>query len=320
MNEERMAILRMVSEGKITTDEAEALLKSLGSEKKTDEPQPQERRRGKRRGPRPPRPPKPPKPPRGFRRPDMGNFDMGNFADGMNEFAQEMSQFAHNVAGDVIHSVRDNFDAFDREFEEFDENFDVSPQTIEIEPNTTLIIKSNDGSVMLLGTDEPTLSISGAPKMHYKVHRQGNRVEIKSKRFATTLIVHVPRNVQQLNVKTQLSSVVAEDLMLGPQDIQIQTQVGSVDLNLGIITDGRILVKTQVGNVKLAVSEQAAFDFKASKTMGNIDVDMPLADVTEGNGYLMGSYNGGGAKIRVASQVGGIQLGVAELQGEEVAG
>ena len=42
--------------------------------------------------------------------------------------------------------------------------------------------------------------------------------------------------------------------------------------------------------------------------MGNIKSHFPFDEVEEASGYLLGLHNGGGAKIRLISQVGNIKI------------
>ena len=317
MNEERMAILSMVAEGKITVDEAEALLQSLGSPEET-QPRHQYKRkerreRRERRGRRPPRPPRPPRAPR----------VPEEFIEGMHRFKEGMGHFVHDVVNDVVEGVQEGFEAFEFEFEDFDEAFDTSPQTITVAPETSLVIKNEQGSLTIIGTDEPVLSVSGAPRQHYKLQHHRNQITIKSTRFGAALTVHVPRNVTQLGVKSQLSAVVAKNFHRLPRDIQIKTQTGNIDLELGTIAEGRILLKTQTGRVRLSLSEQSAFDLKASKAIGEIETGYPLEVIEQGPGYLYGNRNGGGAKIRLATQVGHIEIASAltsEVEQDEFEG
>ena len=95
MQEERMKILQMVAEGKISADEAETLLRSLGSKQQQNQ-RTRQQRREHRHGPRVPRPPKPPKAPR-----------MNQFTAEINNFTQGIERFVEGMVGDVVGGVTD---------------------------------------------------------------------------------------------------------------------------------------------------------------------------------------------------------------------
>lgn len=307
MQEERMKILQMVAEGKISADEAETLLRSLGSKQQQTQRNRQQRREHRHGpgAPRPPKPPKPPKPPR-----------MGQFTTEINNFTQGIERFVEGMVGDVVggvtEAVRDNFDSFtkdfDQEFEDFDQAFDLSPTSLAVEPDTALFIKNEDGLLTLVSSDEPALKISGAPAHHYRLHQKNGRIELHNNRFGLNLTIHIPREVTQLSIQTELSAVMAMGLTHAPRDLQIKSQVGRIDLNLGTVTAGRVLLKTEASPINLVLSEQSAFDLKASKTMGDIKAHFPFDEVEQAAGYLSGSMNGGGAKIRLISAVGEIKI------------
>lgn len=279
MKEERMAILRMVAEGKINAEEAEMLLEALGGQEKTARQRGRARRK-ERRGRR------------------------GDFARGMEDFVQGM---VHDVVGSTHDAVGRAFESFEKEFDFFDQELDSTPQTIPVSPGTTLSIKSNSGALTLFGTDEPELKVSGALKRHYKIRRNEQAIEIKANRFGAALTVHVPRAVERLGVNTNLGEIIARNFGPELKEIGIRTHTGNIALEMGTVTDGRILLKSHTGVVKLMLSEQSACEIKASTAhIGEIETELPL-DITErGMGYLIGTLNGGGAKIRLATHTGEI--------------
>ncbi len=293
MKEERMAILRMVAEGKINADEAEILLEALGRPKeKTKERRSRQHRRG-RRGHRVPRPPRMPK--------------------GMGDFVESADNFARDLTDSIVDSVQESLGAFEREFESFEQSFDSSPYITSVSPGTTLLIKSQAGGVTLFGTDEEALKVSGPLKKHYKVKQHHDKIEIKVKRFEAALTVHIPRSVERLIVKTQLGEVIGQNFTNSLQDILVKTQTGSINLAIGTITEGRIRLVSQTGQVKLRLSERSACEIKAAAAhMGEIETDLPLTAMQHGIGYLKGTLNGGGAKVHLETQTGGIFIEATE--------
>ena len=306
MQEERMKILQMVADGKISADEAETLLRSLGSKQQQRQRQ---RRREHRHGPRPPRPPKPPK------APNMGQFaaDIDNFTQGVERFVEGFVEgTVNNVVGGVAKAVRENVGSFanefDQEFEDFDRAFDMSPTVIPIEPETSLDITNESGSLTFVSHDEPSLKITGAPKYQYHLNQKAGHIDLRNKRFGLDLTIHLPREVTQLSVRTEVSSIMALGLRQTPRDLQLKSEVGSIDVNLGTITTGRVLLKGEASRINLTLSEQSAVDVKASLGMGELDIRFPFNEVDQGPGYFSGSLNGGGAKVRVMSQHGEINI------------
>jgi len=285
MREERMAILRMVAEGKITADEAETLLDALGAEPEATFAHHRQRLRH-----RLPRPPRSPRPPRGARR-----FIMG------------MENFAHDLAESVAGSIEDSLGPFDEEFDFFEQEFDSTPSSISVSPGTTLIIKSHGGALTLFGTDEPNLKISGALRGHYKIRQHEDKIEIKAKRFGAALTIHVPRTVERLNIKTNLGEIIARNFTDTLKEAQIRTHTGNIGFETRAITAGKIGLKSHTGMIKLNVPSQSACNIQAiAHSMGDIETDLPLEDIEQGMGYLKGSLNGGGADIRLVTHTGSI--------------
>lgn len=294
MKEERMAILRMVAEGKISADEAETLLEALGASEETTEGRRQHRHR-RHRGPRPPRPPRPPR--------------------GIGRFAEDMEHFAEGLAESISESVQEGLGSFDdegdffREGDFFKQEFDASPQNLTIEPGTTLEVKTHSGALALFGTDEPQLKISGAHRRHYKIQQNGNRVQVKANRFGAALTIHIPRTVEQLSIKNHLGEIVARNLTASLKEIDIKSHTGSIALETGAIRDGKIWIKSHTGVIKVALSPQAACHVEAvADHMGEVETNLPLENLERGVGYLKGTLNGGGADIRLSTHTGRIQV------------
>jgi len=291
MKEERMAILRMVAEGKISADEAETLLEALGASEETTEGRRQQR--GHRyRGPRLPRPPRPPRPPRG-----------------VGQFVEDMEHFAEGLAESISESVQEGLGIFDDEGDFFQQEFDAAPQNLTIEPGTALEVKTHSGALTLFGTDEPHLKISGAHRRHYKIQQNGNRVQVKANRFGAALTIHIPRAVEQLSIKNHLGEIVARNLTASLKEIGIKSHTGSIALETGAIRDGKIWIKSHTGVIKLALSPQAACHIEAvADHLGEVETNLPLENLERGVGYLKGTLNGGGADIRLSTHTGRIQV------------
>jgi DUF4097 and DUF4098 domain-containing protein YvlB len=273
MKEERMAILRMVAEGKISADEAETLLQALGS----SQPEPGPRRRSERRQ-------------RGKR---SWNWPVD----------------VEHMVEETVGFVDDVVESFEKEFSFFDKEFDSSPQTVQISAGTTLVVKAQSGNINLIGTDSADLQISGAVRWQYKVEREKQVVQVKAKHFGANLTVHVPTAVSQIIVKSHLGQVIGRGLGNQLKDIQIKTQTGNIALELGTITEGRILLKSQVGQIKLRLPKESTAEVRAATHhMGDIETNLPLTKLERGSGYLKGMLNDGGADIRLATHTGGIMI------------
>ena len=291
MKEERLAILRMVAEGKINAEEAEMLLEALGGPEKGAREQARAWRKQRR---------------------------------GRDDFTRGMGNFMHGIMQDVVGSVNEAmgsaFNSFEKEFEFFDQEFDAAPEIITVSPGTTLGIESNSGALTLFGSDEPRLKISGTLKRHYSIKQQDDKVIVKANRFGVALTVHVPRAVERLMVKTNLGEILARNFTNSLKEVQIETHTGNIGLEIGPVREGRFMLKSHTGLIKLILSEQSACSIKASAThLGEIETTLPLEVSERGAGYLVGTLNGGGAKIGLTTHTGEIFIEPAR-QGSRGAG
>jgi len=305
MREERMAILRMVAEGKITADEAETLLAALGSQDEgaTQHQQRHQRRRG--RGRSRGRFPKPPKPPKSLR--------------GMGRFAADMEHFAEDLAGTITESLQEGLGFWDEDGDLFQGQFDTSPETVSVEPGTTLEIKTNSGAITLLGSDEPALMISGGLRQHYKIQQSGRKIEVKAKRFGTALTLHVPRTVERMQVKTNLGEITLRNFTNALKEAHLKTNTGNILFETGVVADGKIWLKSNTGLIRLLLSAQSACNLKAAVShMGEIRTNLQLDGLDRGPGYLKGTLNGGGADVRLVTNTGEIRLLNAEAPDQEL--
>ncbi|MSS70198.1 MAG: hypothetical protein EXS64_01785 [Candidatus Latescibacteria bacterium] len=87
---------------------------------------------------------------------------------------------------------------------------------------------------------------------------------------------------------------------------------------MGTVTQGAVHLASHVGAIRLRLSPASAFEVRAVvDQMGKVHADLPLQIVEEGAGFLHGKLNGGGADIRLKTNIGEIHIGPSEGKGHE---
>lgn len=330
MNEERLAILRMVAEGKITADEAAQLLDALKEAQRRSETAhraseptykydykynyyPEYDR------------------PRGERHRHRDQFD----------WQSKFTGLASGLAG-----------MFDGLFQQWED------QTLDIPEGSEVTISCTAGNLTVRGTDSGQMRVSTgeeacgplflAPRIH--VDRERKRVDITS--TTHNLTVEIPwqtvalqarvtggmlhlsdlsaslvLNVAggHLHVKDITGAIAAKvvggqaDLTdLRSSDLDVNVRGGSVAVTMRTITDGRVTLKTVGGNVVLRLPAASAFDVEADAKPGHIRTNLPIT-VQAGPfaEELRGTYNGGGATVRLSARAGNVEIDLTESPATE---
>lgn len=312
MDEERMAILRMVAEGKITADEAAQLLDALRESQRRSE-YADDRPHGERHG----------------RRPE-DRFDW------QEKFASKFAAFSAKAADRAFAVVDDLFQHWE-------------DQTIDLPEGSNVTISCTAGNLTVRGTDSGQMRVSAnggafGPRMlapRIQVDREAKRVAITSTThnltvelpwqavavqaqgvggnmtlsdLSASLALHVAGG--HLHV-TNVTGAIAAKAVGGQADLtdirssslDVTVMGGSVSVTIGTITEGTVDLNTVGGNITLRLPTASAFDVDAEAKHGSIRTNLPIVVESKHFGErLKGTYHGGGATIRLYAKAGHVEL------------
>ena len=94
--------------------------------------------------------------------------------------------------------------------------------------------------------------------------------------------------------------------------LEVASHAGDIDVTMGTVKDGRLNLRSLGGDVSLKLSPDSAFDVQIETLGGEVHTDLPL-EVAEKRKHrlrhrLKGSLGGGGAQISLTSQGGDVSL------------
>ena len=90
-------------------------------------------------------------------------------------------------------------------------------------------------------------------------------------------------------------------------DITVTNNHGDVDVHIAPPT-GTVTVDNQNGNVNVTLPEKTRFNLNAETSDGDTHTDFESSDTRTGRGMLSGSFNGGGAAVRLNTSHGDINV------------
>lgn len=109
-------------------------------------------------------------------------------------------------------------------------------------------------------------------------------------------------------LESQLGDIVATGTT-GLRDVF--TELGEVDVELRDVR-GDIDITTELGDILVTIAADLAIDIVAQSTAG-IDSTLDLTNAQQGTSRLTGQLNGGGPRVRVATELGNIALRSGDL-------
>lgn len=320
-NDERLAILRMVEEGKITVDEAVQLLDALRAAQRRAEQSQEDRPRDRERG-----------------RPDW----------------QPKFETVFNKVFDKVFEVQSKFGGLDRMFEDLFQSRE--DQTVDIPEGSEVAITCHAGSLTVRGTDSGQMRVGSdhrafgplAPRV--QVDRETKRVDITA--TAHSLTVEVPWQAVAVQARVTGGNMTVSDLSAsltvkvaggsldvrdvtgaltaavigGPaeltgiqsSDLNVEAKGGSVSVTLGTLTAGTVALKTVGGNIALRLSAASAFEIDAEAKPGALRTNLPIAVQTGTIAErIRGVYNGGGATVQLSARAGNIDVTAIEAPATE---
>ena len=68
-------------------------------------------------------------------------------------------------------------------------------------------------------------------------------------------------------------------------------------------------IRSKMGKIEFYLPAESACDFSAATKMGDVDTELPLDIVKDGFGFLRGKLNGGGADVKLVTDMGQIVIG-----------
>lgn len=196
----------------------------------------------------------------------------------------------------------------------FQAEFDHSPKSIPVPEETALVVKSHVGSILITGTDEKDMRVSGAPRGAYRLTRSDDQIFIKTVLPVGTLTVHVPKTITGLAVKSHIGNIVAKGLSNTLYDCEIRTHTGQIEVDTETLVAGRFNIRSHLGKINFFIPAASAVYINARCRLGGVGTDLTMDEVVERQGHLKGSLNGGGADIRLHSHMGQIFIGQKALE------
>lgn len=117
-------------------------------------------------------------------------------------------------------------------------------------------------------------------------------------------------SVSEVTGKIQLGSTNGAIVVVDSAgSLEASTTNGAIRAELRALTGGESLtLRTTNGAIKLALPEELRAEIDASTTNGSVRSDFPVTVYSADRNSLRGTVNGGGAKIRLRTTNGSIQL------------
>jgi DUF4097 and DUF4098 domain-containing protein YvlB len=93
-------------------------------------------------------------------------------------------------------------------------------------------------------------------------------------------------------------------------DIRLENANGAVEVHAGKLPLGQMTIENRKGDIKLVLPAQAAFQLNASTRRGEIESDFSelKVDSTHGDTKANGSVGGGGPRVQINNEYGGIEI------------
>ena len=347
MSNERMSVLRMLSEGKITVEEAEKLLEALEPDLE-EAPESQNEREKDDHGRR-----------------GRWNWSWEKDA-GRRPWEREGSQWPWEQEGFRWPWEKEGWpwekegfqwpweqEGFRWPWEQGPSQGGSNVASAEIPENTTLIIHCGGGNATVHPIDGTSVQVkghSGLPKVGLKV--EGDRAHISS--GGQSIEVEVPTGVTALQANIGGGSLRIRDLRMSVEarsagggvhiegvvgniqasaeggsvelvditstEVEARARGGSVSMTTGTMKEGRVLLESLGGSTRLGLSEDSAFEVHARAKGGHIVCDFPPikepVETTElGKEHFDGTFNGGGAHIELLAEGG--HVAIECMAGEE---
>lgn len=302
MDEERLSILRMVSEGKITAEEGEELLAVLDASEKSEKAE-----TAKQETPS-----------------ESSTFDKSGFEFPFPDVGNIVSEAMQNIP-DVGKIVSD---AMHQAFKgSFRGSLDPEHQTIEPIQGSKLSISSNGGGdVVISGTTETTLSVHGRCALS-----QNNSNIVISEDQGEDLTIEMPESVTSISVGNRgggdisfkMTDTASKSISLHSEGGgDITTELGNVaSMKLGLSSPGGGDASLKVGNIEsteisasspgggditLRLPESVPFEISASAIGGgDISSDLTIDVIERTENSIVGKRHGGGANRIALSAPGG---------------
>jgi len=311
MSEERTLILKMLSDGKITPEEAEKLLRALSGEP------------AKRRGPR------------RHRRPEEREGDAKAVFRGLGKVFDEFG----NIVVDVVGQVKDSLSGVSDILSGTE-----GLQIVDVPAESKLILKHGGGSVNIHSAEGEQLAIDGA-KRSCKVNLDSAITEITS--LGGQLDVGIPQRIVDVEVKAGGGNFAIENISLNSlsakvaggnlsiahssgkitasviggiiqmQDVrseklEAKSAGGGIKLNTGTVTSGEISLSSAGGHIEVTIARDSAFEVDASMVGGQFESELELEIIDSSPGHTKAKYNEGGALISLSSKGGNVRIKPAD--------
>ncbi|MBI4641532.1 MAG: DUF4097 family beta strand repeat protein [Candidatus Tectomicrobia bacterium] len=309
MNDPKLMILQMLSDGKITAEQAELLLKAIKDEPETSRHRPEvviDRIRTGKVG----------------RAIEKAMRSMPDIATTLNEAFEEVGETLSSSIRSMLEDV----------------GMKGGEQVIEAPVDARVKIKHGGGSLSLVGIEGNQIKISGS-RRRCKV--EGNTVDIVSGGGSTT--IELPRRISTLDAKVGGGNLALENLEsdvtasaaggnvtlmnisgesvhgnstggnLALRDIQASSMKfrsagGNIKAELGTITSGRLELNSYGGGIELKLLPDSAFEISIDSFGGDVYSEFELHDARAERGSFKGKYNQGGASISISAKGGDARL------------
>lgn len=307
----KLMILEMLSEGKITAEQAEALLKAI-----KDDSSASNSKRGHEIVIDPIRTGKL------GRAIEKAMKNMPDIAETISEAFEEVGETLSSSIGSMLEDV----------------GMKGGEQVVEVPDNPRIEIKHGGGSLSIIGIEGNQVKISGG-RRRCKV--EGNLVSIISGGGGST--IEVPRRVQSAEVKVGGGNLTVENLHgdlaasaaggnltlinisgqsvhgnatggnvtlrdLQAASIKFRAAGGNVKAELGTITSGQLEFNSYGGGVELKLAADSAFKVSIDSFGGDAYSEFELQDAQMEKGAFKGKYNDGGASIALSAKGGDARL------------
>jgi hypothetical protein len=219
-----------------------------------------------------------------------------------------------------------------------------SASMFEVSEESILNVKNDGGDMVIIGTDDATLKITGQDP-NRKVQREGKIINILSAGSDFTIEVPVrvsridmmqsggdlrcenPRSDMAIRIvggdlsmsgtkgKIQISSEGGDIHLADINSNEIEARANSGDISLNMlpgVEKGSIILNADSGDVSLMLPPGSKCQISANTTNGEINHTLRPADsveiVEETKTYLNAKLNGGGAEFIVATKTGDINI------------
>jgi hypothetical protein len=163
---------------------------------------------------------------------------------------------------------------------------------------------SGAGLIELSGVGAETLDLDSAAA---SIRARGVNCGRYSARAVTGSLELYEANVEtDLNLKAGAGRVYAEKIQAA--SLHLEATTGSVFYR-GAVPTAASEVISRVGSVQMVLAPGAGFNLEASSNVGSVETVLPVTNLKyQGRNNFEGQVAGGGAPLRVSSQVGSIKV------------